>query len=155
MKMKSALVRIPSCKKQSTGCTSSHCRQNHLQSITALGVFIIWNHKCNLAPLKVVRAYPGSWDSNHFDWYSVPWWVQLLVCSRQTDRKASQDRGHSMSPKFFHINYQIISWQSKSLSSLFLGHTSRQAISICQVKYWRHPSCLLHGFLCKVNAFFT
>lgn len=130
--MTSALVRIPSCTKQSTGCTSSPCRQNHLQSITALSIFIIWNHKCNLTPLKVVRAHLGSWDSNHFEWHGVPWWAQLSLCAMQTDRKASQGRGYSMSPKFFHVNYQIISWQSKSLSSLRTH--SRQAISTIFVK---------------------
>lgn len=53
----------------------------------------------------------------------VPWWVQLLLCSMQTDRKASWGMGYFMSIKFFHVNYQIISCQSKSLSTPFLRHS--------------------------------
>lgn len=53
----------------------------------------------------------------------VPWWARLSLCSMQTDRKASWGMGYLMSIKFFHVNYQIISCQSKSLSTPFLRHS--------------------------------
>ena len=86
----------------------------------------------------------------------VPWWAQVLLCSMQTDRKASWGMGYFMATKFFHVNYQIISCQSKSLSTPFLRHspnrpkTRRLLHFLCSVvscARWMFSSSKQMGFI--------
>lgn len=147
--MTSVLVSIPSCTKQSTGCTSSPCRQNPLQSITGLRVFYV-KTQMQLNTFKSSKGSPWKLGFKLF-WMrqpskGVPRRVQLLLCSMQTDRKASWGIGYFMSIKLSHVNYQIISHQSKSLSALFLRRSPNRPWALLKTRL--HLCFLCSMFSC-------